>query len=100
MENENRDRVRDQGSPDRPLNNPTPGHEGDDRTDPRRTREDREDDDGDDERQVAASRSAPGQVSEDRLMQSPPCRHQGHLQVAFLIMRAYQARISRKVLDA
>lgn len=48
MENQNRDGMRDQGSPDRPLNDPTPGHEGGDRTDPRRTRED---DDRDNERQ-------------------------------------------------
>ena len=45
---ENRDRTRDQGLPDRPQNNPTPGHEGDDRSDPRRTRED---EDRDNERQ-------------------------------------------------
>ena len=36
---ENRDRTRDQGLPDRPPNNPTPGHEGDERSNPRRTRE-------------------------------------------------------------
>ena len=45
---ENRDRTRDQGLPDRPPNNPTPGHEGDERSNPRRTREE---EDRDNERQ-------------------------------------------------
>jgi len=45
---ENRDRVRDQGSPDRPPNKPTPGHEGSERIDPRRSRDE---DDRDNERQ-------------------------------------------------
>lgn len=39
---ENRDRMRDQGSPDQPPGRSTPGHEGDDRSDPRRTRENEE----------------------------------------------------------
>jgi hypothetical protein len=46
---ENRDRTRDQVSPDRPPNQPTPGHENDDGTDPRWTREG--EDDRDNERQ-------------------------------------------------
>ena len=46
---ENRDRTHDQVSPDRPPNQPTPGRENDDRTDPRWTREG--EDDRDNERQ-------------------------------------------------
>ena len=46
---ENRDRTRDQATPDRPPNTPTPGHEGDERSDPRRTREE---DDRVNERQI------------------------------------------------
>ena len=36
---ENRDRIRDQGSPDQMPGKSTPGQQDDDRTDPRRTRE-------------------------------------------------------------
>ena len=46
---ENRDRTRDEVSPDRPPNKPTPGHGNDDRADPRWTRED--ENDRDNERQ-------------------------------------------------
>jgi hypothetical protein len=55
---ENRDRTRDQGLPDRPPNNPTPGNEGDERSDPRRTREE---DDRDNDRQ--APRRDPSQTT-------------------------------------
>lgn len=57
---ENRDRMRDQGSPDRPPNNPTPGHEGNDRTGPRRTRE--EESERDNERQSPRRDPRPDQT--------------------------------------
>lgn len=56
---ENRDRTRDQGSPDRTPNTPTPGHEGGDRTDPRRTREE---DDRDNERNAPRRDPNPNQA--------------------------------------
>jgi hypothetical protein len=53
----NRDRVRDQGSPDLPPDTPAPGHEDGDGTDSRRIREEN---DRDNERQPPRRDPAPG----------------------------------------
>ena len=53
-----RDRIRDQGSPDLPPDTPTPGHEGEDRADSRRIREE---DDRDNERPPPRRDPAPAE---------------------------------------
>jgi len=52
-----RDRVREQGLPDRPPDTPTPGHEDDDGSDSQRIREE---DDRDNERPPPRRDPAPG----------------------------------------
>jgi hypothetical protein len=54
-----RDRVREQGLPDRPPDTPTPGHEGEDRTDSPPIREE---DDRVNERPAPAVRPGSGRV--------------------------------------
>ena len=53
-----RDRIREHGAPDLPPDRPTPGHEGEDRADSRRIREE---DDRDNERPPPRRDPAPAE---------------------------------------